>query len=177
MVIRLPKKSSKTKTNNQLNFNIMKKIIFISYFYLSGALYGQTSVNACGGESVGSNGGISFTIGQIDYVTASGTGGSLTQGVQQPFEIFTLGTDEIPDIKLEVSVYPNPTTDMLYIKNSNNELTFQFQLVDAAGKLIVASVEFIKEGEINMTSLQTSTYYLTIQTTTKQLKTFKIIKN
>jgi hypothetical protein len=143
-------------------------------FFLKGNA--QQSINAGGGDATGSNGKVSFTIGQIDYVTATGSGGSVSQGVQQPFEIFTLGTDDIPEIKLEFSIYPNPTTDLLYIKNGNNDLKFKYQLFDISGKLIFTSFTSVQEDQINMTSYQAGTYILVIQSDNNLTKSFKILK-
>lgn len=153
------------------------KILFLLFsfiFFLKGNA--QQSVNAGGGNATGSNGKVSYTIGQIDYVTATGSGGSVSQGVQQPFEIFTLGIDEIPEIKLEFSIYPNPTTDVLYIKNENLDLKFKYQLYDISGKLIFSNNKTVQEDTISMSGYTAGTYLLIVQTENNQSKSFKIIK-
>ncbi|HRH68316.1 MAG TPA: hypothetical protein PLB89_02300 [Flavobacteriales bacterium] len=50
-------------------------------------LIGHTSIAqrntvSAGGEAMGSGGTVSFSVGQLDYITASGSGGSAQQGVQ-----------------------------------------------------------------------------------------------
>ncbi|GEM56458.1 hypothetical protein B0A58_13795 [Flavobacterium branchiophilum NBRC 15030 = ATCC 35035] len=153
------------------------KILFFLFsflFFLEGNA--QQSVNAGGGEATSSQGKVSFTIGQIDYVTVTGSGGSVSQGVQQPYEIFTLGTDEIPAISLEFSTYPNPTTNVLFIKNNLTNKKFQYQLFDISGKLLFTSPEWVQEVQIDMSLYQTGNYILLIQAENNLTKSFKIIK-
>jgi hypothetical protein len=138
--------------------------------------YAQQSINAASGNSAGSGGSISYTLGLIDYVFASGATGSINQGVQQPFEIFVLGTDEIHEISLELSIHPNPTTDLLFINNENSDLTFHYQLFDTTGKTVASSSKMVQGGQIDMTSLVSGTYLLRIQTNNNLTKSFKIIK-
>lgn len=138
--------------------------------------YAQQSVNAAGGNGTGTGGSISFSVGQLDYVSASGANGSVSQGVQQAIEIYTLGTDAIPSIKLECSIYPNPTADLLFIKNENSDLTFHYQLFDISGKMMASSSKMVQLDQIDMTSFVSGTYLLRIQTNNNLTKSFKIIK-
>ena len=138
--------------------------------------YAQQSVNSSGGEGTGTGGNFSFSVGQLDYVSATGSNGSVSQGVQQPFEIFVLGTDEIPEISLELSIYPNPTTDVLFVKNENSDIKFNYQLFDIAGKTMASSPKMVQVDQIDMTSLVSGTYLLHIQTNNNLTKSFKIIK-
>lgn len=153
----------------------MKTIVLFLLFSIH-CLNAQQSVNASGGKGTGTGGSFSFSIGQIDYVAAVGTNGSVSEGVQQPFEIFVLGTDEIPDIKLALSVYPNPTTDLLFIKNEDSNLEFNYQLFDVTGKLLSSSAKMEQVNQIDMALFKTGTYILLIQTESNVTKSFKIIK-
>jgi len=56
----------------------------------------------CGGNATGQNGRVSYSIGQVDFITVSGSGGTVTQGIQQPYEIFVVGVEDNQDIRLEV---------------------------------------------------------------------------
>ena len=72
-----------------------------------GGLNAQTTVAAVGGESTGTGGTVSYTVGQIIYTTNIGANGSLAQGVQQPYEISTtLGINET-SINLELFFFLN----------------------------------------------------------------------
>ncbi len=46
----------------------------------------QNTVGA-GGLATGTGGSVSYSIGQLDYVTASGSGGSASQGMQQVYKV------------------------------------------------------------------------------------------
>ena len=47
----------------------------------------QQAIVPIGGDAIGASGQISYSIGQIAYTTYEGSTGSVSQGVQQPFEI------------------------------------------------------------------------------------------
>ena len=141
-------------------------------------LQAQQSVNALGGDATGSNGKVSYSIGQIDYVSATGSNGSISQGVQQPFEIFTLGTNDFPTITLQAIVYPNPTTSSINLKIVNYALeNLQYNLYDILGKSIATQKISQEETTINMENLGKAIYFIQILDNNKTIKTFKIIKN
>lgn len=137
----------------------------------------QTTV-ASGGNATGAGGKISYTIGQIVDKAQTGSTGTITQGVQQPFEIVTLSGEEFAGIKLEAVVYPNPTISNVTIKISDSNLeNLNYQLFDIQGKLINEGKISNEETFLNMETYTVSTYVLKINSATKELKTFKIIKN
>ncbi|MGI6479934.1 MAG: hypothetical protein ACOX0M_10915 [Salinivirgaceae bacterium] len=87
-------------------------------------LQAQTSVNATGGDASGSGGSVSYSVGQVAYQTHTGTSGSVSEGVQQPFEISVVtGIEEAKGINLSVSAYPNPTTDYLTLEVEEFDLS------------------------------------------------------
>ena len=60
-----------------------KKLLFCTVLLLLsiGALQAQEAVLSAGGNATGNGGSVSYSIGQVAY-TASGTNGTVTQGVQ-----------------------------------------------------------------------------------------------
>ena len=50
-------------------------------------LQAQESVNATGGNAQGSGGSVSYSVGQLFYLIITGETGSVSEGVQQPYEI------------------------------------------------------------------------------------------
>jgi len=153
---------------------------FLSVLFLFGGLVGlqaQESVNASGAELSGNNGTISYSIGQVVYHTHSMAGASFAEGVQQPYEISTISGIDIPEIVLQMSTYPNPTTDYLNLSignYSNEKLTLQ--LFDVAGKLLLDETISQPNTVIDMNRFAMATYYLTIIDNQRPIKTFKIIK-
>ena len=155
-----------------------KKTIFSVAFLLLGlgGLHAQESPTATGGEAKGVGGTVSYSLGQVVYTTNTGSNGSVEQGVQQPYEISaTVGINE-SSISLEMSVYPNPTTNYLTLKVEITE-NLSYHLFDMQVKVIVSKKITDNTTTVVMESLPTSTYLLKVTDSNKTVKTFKIIKN
>ncbi len=141
-----------------------------------GGLHAQESPTATGGEATGTGGTSNYSAGQVVYTTATGTNGSLAQGVQQTYEISaTVGIKET-SINLELSVYPNPITDYLTLKVDDFE-TLNFQLIDLQGKVIENKKVSSTSTSINVENLPKAIYFLNVVKNKQVVKTFKIIKN
>jgi hypothetical protein len=155
----------------------MKNLILLCFFFFVLSGKAQQSVNASGGNGTGAGGSFSYTVGQVDYVSATGTNGSISQGVQQPFEIFTLGNNDYPTIQLQAIVYPNPTTDNVYLSITNLSIdNLDFELYDILGKTITKQKIISNETQISMENLSAGNYFIVVNENNKNLKTFKIIK-
>lgn len=160
----------------------MKKIKIGALLFLLGMLspkiQAQQAIVASGGNAAGSGGTASFSVGQVAYTYVVGSNGSVSQGVQQPFEIFTLGTDDFPEISLEMIVYPNPVTSWVSLRIENLAAeNLEYQLYDLQGKLLSNKKITQKETQIDMGNLAAAVYFLKIFDSNKPIKTFKIIKN
>ncbi len=157
----------------------MKKIKNYSILILltmGGCLYAQENPTTSGGEGSGLGGAVSYSIGQIVYTKNTGADGSLTQGVQQPFEISIIIGINKTSINLELAVYPNPTNNYLSLKTENND-GLNYQLLDLQGKIIKSKKVTSNTTSIDIEGLPTSTYFLKITKNNNEIKTFKIIKN
>ncbi len=64
----------------------------------------------------------------------------MAQGVQQSFEISeVIGIEEVKNINILVTIYPNPTNDYLTLNVKDFEIsTLSYQLYDIDGKLLKA---------------------------------------
>jgi hypothetical protein len=93
----------------QLKTIIMKLnlLLFLLFGFLIPKAHSQSAIVVAGGDATGTGGKVSYSVGQIAFTYASGTNGSVTQGVQQPFEISNLGNDDFPTITLEMTVSYN----------------------------------------------------------------------
>ena len=49
--------------------------------------FAQKNTISAGGLATGAGGTVSYSIGQIDYISATGTGGTANQGLQQPLRV------------------------------------------------------------------------------------------
>jgi hypothetical protein len=141
------------------------------------ALFAQNNTVTAGATAIGTNGSLTYTIGQINYQTNNGSNGTISQGVQQAFEIVTLSTDDIPQIQLIAIVYPNPTVQNVTLFIKEYDLTnLNYQLFDIQGRIISNGKITQNETEIEMTSLASAQYFLKISDSNIEIKTFKIIK-
>jgi len=139
-------------------------------------------IPAAVGNASGSADTVSYSVGQVIYTTNTGTNGTVAQGVQQPFEIsIVTGLEEAKGINLMVSAYPNPTTDFLNLKvDASNALNIQllsYQLYDMSGNLLEIKKLVGNQTSIVMSYLVRATYFLKVIEGSKEVKTFKIIKN
>lgn len=152
------------------------KLLFFLLFVFANANSQQNVVTA-GGNSSGSGGSVSYSIGQIDYTTTSATGGTVSQGIQQPFEIVTLYGEQFTEISLQMVLYPNPTTSFVNLKIDNfNMDNLSYQLINLNGKLIVDKKITESETQIQLENYPSAIYLLNVNQENKTIKTFKIIK-
>ena len=99
-------------------------------------------------------------------------------GVKQPYEISITTGIEVTNINLQLSVYPNPTTDFLTLSVKDTELSdLNYQLYNLSGKLILQDQLRDQNTQIDMRNLSSATYLVKVSDNTKNLKTFKIIRN
>ncbi len=138
----------------------------------------QESVNASGGDAIGSGGSVAYSIGQVVYTAQTGSNGSVAQGVQQAYEIFKVGINET-DFNLSILIFPNPTVDQLIIDMGefNNE-PLAYQLYDMQGRLLGSGQLLSPQTFITTTSLPSGAYLAhIINQAYRKIQTFKIIKN
>src|SRR5688572_11158687 len=114
----------------------MKKVMFTACLIgiISSSLKAQQGTVAAGDNASGTNGSVSYSIGQIDYINISTAEGKITEGLQQPYEIYVITGIDKSAINLNFKVYPNPTADyvMLTAEILNNQ-QFNYILTDVQG--------------------------------------------
>jgi hypothetical protein len=137
----------------------------------------QQATTSSGGNAIGVGGSTSYSIGQVAYITQTGSTGYITQGIQQAYEIFTLGVNNFPEIKLSMSVYPNPTISNITLKVEDLGLNdLRIELFDTNGRQIQSKKVQSTNTFIDLENLPSSTYILKVESENKTIKTFKIIK-
>ncbi|MFO7701768.1 MAG: T9SS type A sorting domain-containing protein [Psychroflexus maritimus] len=137
----------------------------------------QESIHTSGGDATGSGGSAAYSIGQVVYTTNTGSSGSVAQGVQQAYEIFSLDVKEVRS-SISLEVFPNPTTNNLTLQISeyNNE-EYSYLLYDMFGKALSKGQITSQRTQINTSGLPSATYIIHIRNKAKQnVKSFKIIK-
>jgi hypothetical protein len=154
-------------------------IVLLGIGFLSaGFAQAQQSANAAGGDATGSGGSVAYSVGQVVYTSNNGPTGTVSQGVQQAYEIFLIGINET-ELNNSLSVFPNPIVDnlTLQISDYNNE-KLSYQLFDLQGKLLSKGQIIAQQTQIKTASLPPSTYFIEVlNQENKQVQSFKIIKN
>lgn len=160
----------------------MKKfyiLLFISV--LSMLSFGQSVIVPVGGDAQSSAGSVSYTVGQIATQTESNGSGSISvaEGVQQPYEIMTVGVNHYPQITLNAMVFPNPTENLAQLLLNGFEIPsegLQAHLFDSKGKLLQQIPVTDDLTTFQIGQYATGTYYLELRSGKRVLKTFKVVR-
>ena len=158
---------------------IMCRFFFILFIVTMAAmttLSAQSAIVPVGGTASGNGGTVTYTVGQIAVQSNSNGTASISEGVQQPYEISVVGVDEHPYITLNAVLYPNPTLGNVQLTINNEQLDGEVKVFDANGKYL-----FSKKIKENTTPLDFSvyapgTYYVNVYDGKQMLKTFKVVK-
>ncbi len=159
-------------------FNIVLFLVCLFGFGTTGQA--QNDIAASGSNASGSGGTVSYSVGQVVFTTnTSITSGSVTQGVQQPFEISVITRiEQTNGITLVCIAYPNPANDFLTLKVENYiPENLSYKLFDANGKLLENKKVTGNVTIISLGNILSSLYFLKVIDNQKEIKIFKIIKN
>jgi len=151
--------------------------LFVSVLSL-GAM-AQSAIVPAGGTANGSGGSATYTVGQIAVQRADNGDKYMIEGVQQPYEIQTVGIDDYPGITLQAVLYPNPTQHSVQLSISNYTIPsygLTAQLFDGNGKLLQIFTISDFDTQMNLEQYPTATYQLRVLDGKRLLKTFKVVK-
>lgn len=139
--------------------------------------FAQTAVLPGGGESAGSGGTSSFSLGQVAYTTVNGTSGSSAQGVQHAYVVSDASVTTVVDDPFLVNVYPNPTTNFIVIQleETHNE-TLSYRLLNAIGQEVQNGLILKDTTQLTLTEHQSAYYMLQIIKDGRIARTFKVLK-
>jgi hypothetical protein len=154
-------------------------IVLLALGFLSaGFVQAQQSANAAGGDATGSGGSAAYSVGQVVNTTHNSPSGTVSQGVQQAYEIYSVGIKET-ELNISLSVFPNPIVENLILQISDyNHEKLSFHLYDIQGKLVNKGQIITKQTQLNTSSLPPATYFIEVlNQENKHIQSFKIIKN
>ncbi|MBT8231312.1 MAG: T9SS type A sorting domain-containing protein [Saprospiraceae bacterium] len=157
------------------------KALFTLIFLCTGIFYSnaQEILAVTGGDAFGNGGSSSYTVGQQFFGFKTDGTNTVIEGIQHPIEISVItGTENDLVLNLNLSVYPNPTAQLLNLEIIDyNKEKLKFQLFDFQGKLI--DDQFITGSitKIFLGNLIPSTYLLKVVDQNQSFKSFKIVKN
>lgn len=145
------------------------------------SVFAQSAIVAVGGDAQGNGGSVSYTVGQmaVQHVANSNGSVSVAEGVQQPYEIMTVGVDDYPQIALDAVVYPNPTENLAQLRLNGFEIPadgLRAILYDGNGKQLQSVIVTDDLTAFQIGQYATGTYFLELRDGKRVLKTFKVIR-
>ncbi|NLJ08129.1 MAG: T9SS type A sorting domain-containing protein [Sphingobacteriales bacterium] len=144
-----------------------------------------TVIASAGKDLVAGEYRLSFTVGELAVTTLRSGSFILTQGFQQPPNLYLSDiTNHLPD-NLTINAYPNPTTDFVHV-NLTGEGEFSninILVYNNLGQIVNIKFETIPNTSgitfiIDLTSLSRGNYFVRIYSPEKSasLAEFKVIK-
>jgi len=100
-------------------------------------------------------------------------------GCDSVVTLFYTNTNNIKDYNtpVQISLFPNPASDMLYIQISGMPLDeIYFRLYDMKGKLLDTQKAISETTAFNMSGLSKGMYYLYVNNNNQWIKTLKVVK-
>ena len=162
---------------NYIYFNF-RTLVVLSFMIIPFSFLSQSNIIPLGENAYGSNGNISYTLGQIDYISFSGTNVNANQGVQQPFEFFSVAGIEEIEVPFTLKFGPNPTNSeviLSVIDYDKNDLVYTVS--NSEGKTIIDKTVLLSSSVLNFENHSPGIYTIIISNNQNQIKTYKILKN
>jgi hypothetical protein len=141
------------------------------------ALQAQRNTVASGGDVSGIGGSLSFSVGQVDRAVITSPGGSVQQGVQQPYQVTLTTVHEEHDPELSFGAFPNPTREQLFLE-FNGELLpgSYFTLRDDRGRTLSTRNIDADLLAIPIEGSAQGVYFLEVRQGGVVIKSFRIVK-
>lgn len=147
------------------------------FLLFCGGLLAQQGPVAAGGEVTGAGGTVSYSVGQVDYVTLQGAGGNAHLGLQQPREFFTTSIMEIGTLGINAFVFPNPSSGEVTLSVQNAQTSkMSFSLFNTQGQVLLEGPLSGNHTRIDLNALSAGAYFVKLNIDNTQIKLFKIIK-
>ena len=169
-----------------MTMNTSIKILFLLF---TSFCFSQQDVVPSGGDAKSANGSFSYTIGQIlvsqvDPPSSSWSKEAITinHGVQQFFIPnlywnYWMRKCDLND-NVKITAFPNPSRGLVNITLSNwDEIEINLSVYDILGKRILNESIYKNKTQLNLTSLSTGIYLISINNICGFASTFKLIIN
>ena len=123
---------------------------------------------------------LSFTTGETVVTTLQSGSFIATQGFQQPDDVDTATGITPVEVKIDYTLYPNPTAGMVKLILTATDFNCTFHLTDVEGRLIEARENIQITGtttlQFNLEHLAAGTYLISLVRNQKIVHTFKVQK-
>lgn len=156
----------------------MTRTLSLPYMLLTVvSAYAQQAVLPAGGEAIGSGGSVSYSVGQVAYTTNGSSSGTLTQGVQQPYEVIATSLEEEHNGQLMATAFPNPASSLINIHLQSMVDNGNYRLVDGLGQLVLQGRLGGTDDTIDMAALPAASYTLLLFRSDTPIGSFTVIKH
>lgn len=155
----------------------MKSRIILIFLLFSGIaiINAQTIIAPSGTTYSNGNTIIDFTLGEMIISTYSTNNTGITQGFHQTSVKISAVVDINPDFS--ILVYPNPTSEFIYIESSKPTKDYHLEIYDTDGRLIIRKEMNELSTSANISQYATAIYFLRILNAHEnRVKVYKIIK-
>lgn len=159
----------------------MKKLMFLvvglALTIMAMSQTASSELVSSGGDSFSNaNYQIDWSIGECMIATFSGVNYQLTQGFHQSNYIVT-DVEELSESNANISVYPNPTTDLISVDFTNVAVSESIlTIADINGKVLQVRSSENNSEKLDFAAYAAGVYFLTVKQENKVVKSFKIIK-
>jgi len=157
---------------------MIKSTFLFACILLTIITFGQTNepelVSSAGDSFSNSIYRIDWSIGECVTSTHSVGDYIITQGFHQ--NIFVITVVEDLETNINISVYPNPTSDFITILNEK-PTSVSIELIDINGKVLLQEKNTKTEKQLDFSPYTRGVYFLILKQEEKLIKSFKIIKN
>ncbi|MCQ2298218.1 MAG: T9SS type A sorting domain-containing protein [Bacteroidales bacterium] len=161
----------------------MRRILLIMFLFVVGQeAIGQQVVPVSGGSVSNGSGFFSFSLGQVvsksDFepaVSVNSVTASVIEGVQQPYTIEQLSIEGVSALNVEISLYPNPTTQRVKVSSSDSETQLTFRLYGVSGQLMQEGT-MMGEMVLDTEDYPTGCYMLFLESGNRQSNVYRIVK-
>lgn len=156
---------------------LLYSTVFFLCFFLT-QLHAQGGFVSSGGNTSDNGKSLSYSIGQLDYVNMTQSDVMLTNhGLQQPLEIDATSSTSFIFPDMDVLFFPNPTSSVLNIKlDKLSASELEYALLDLLGKVYFKGKLLTGLNTISTIDLFPGTYFIQLISPSKEIKTFKLIK-
>ena len=155
-----------------------RNIVVCMFFSMASNSAGAQDALLSGGASVmASTGSVSYSVGQLNYISTGAAGGSVQQGVQQPWTLLPSPIWE-PLNDLNLIVFPNPAGNQLYLTGTSVPVQGYLELFSMQGSLLRR--EEIRHGYaagLSLQGLPAGSYFLKIYNNKTLIHTATLIKS
>ena len=134
-------------------------------------------ISSCGEQFENDTYQLAWSLWESVISTFEAGGYILTQGFHQSTYEISTATETPLGNEINITVYPNPTTDYLKLESKQSDLKgMQYQILDMKGILLEKTDFFNDIERLDFSTYSSGIYFLTIKQDNQVIKSFRIIK-